>query len=81
MNFILKKNNVERIVDTNEAKEDLISLGYHLLEPKDEPSKENGFSSKKINELRKIAEEKGIAGCNDMKKEELVSILTEISEE
>ena len=31
MNYILKKNNVERMADTEEAKERLIKLGYEVL--------------------------------------------------
>lgn len=87
MNFVMKKNNVERIADNNSAKTDLEKLGYKEVAPVQPVSKEGAeaggnfnYDNKKVEELRQIAAGLGIEGSETMKKGELIKIITAMEE-
>lgn len=67
----LKKLNVHRIVDSQEAADCLIACGFTVVTKEAEPN----FSSMKVSELRAYAESKGIDLGNAAKKDEIIEVL------
>lgn len=63
MRYILKKNNIERIVADEKMKQNLISQGFLLVQDntkKDDGKSDDPLYKMSVEELKAYAEEKGI---------------------
>lgn len=67
----LKKLNVHRIVDSEEAASHLVEDGFEVVTKEAEPD----FMSMKIDELRAYAEGKGIDLGSATKKDDIIAVL------
>lgn len=76
--MIVKKDNVERIIDEDELSS-FQKLGYVPLE-ENEPQEEvpKKLSNMTVPELKALAEEKGIEGCTGLNKQELLKVLGDV---
>ena len=74
----IKKEKVEIVEDENGDLVEEVEVITENEEPADEPTEEkNDLSSKTVAELRSMAKEAGIKGFSTMKKDELISSLSE----
>lgn len=74
----LKRDNVEREVSTELAAEKLKKQGFKPIDgiPKAVPDKVD-INSMKVDELKVLAKERGIEGCDSLTKKELLEVLKE----
>ena len=68
----LKKDNIHRIVETDEEAKMLMNKGFILVDTSNTDDKD--YKKINIKELRKIAKEKGLA-YSKLSKEELIKLL------
>lgn len=74
----LKKFNVHKIVETEEQAKKLVSLGFEILEDKEEEQKENvNYINMTMDQLRNICKEKGLEGYSNLNKDDLVVFMQE----
>lgn len=75
----LIKGNVERVVSTEGAAAKLLSDGFRLLQTEtvEEVEQSKDLADFKVDELKALAKEKGIAGCESLTKKELLEVLKE----
>lgn len=71
--IVVKRENVERIIDESQLN-DFLDDGYKQLGAAKE-TKQKPLSKMKVDELRKIAVEKGIEGYESLTKSELLEVL------
>lgn len=75
----LVRNNVERVVMTEEQAEELKSRGFKRMDSvedgKPSPKEEKSLSEMTVKELRAYAKEKGIEVVSSLGKKELIEIL------
>ena len=69
----LKKDNIHRIVETDEEAKMLMNKGFILVDTSNTDDKD--YKKINIKELRKIAKEKGLANYSKLNKEELIELL------
>ena len=69
----LKKDNIHRIVETDEEAKTLMNKGFILVDTSNTDDKD--YKKINIKELRKIAKEKGLANYSKLNKEELIELL------
>lgn len=71
--IVVKRENVERIIDESQFN-DFLADGYKQLGAAKE-TKQKSLSKMKVDELRKIAVEKGIENADSLTKDELLEVL------
>lgn len=71
--IVVKRENVERIIDESQLN-DFLDDGYKQLGAAKE-TKQKPLSKMKVDELRKIAVEKGIENADSLTKDELLEVL------
>lgn len=69
----LKKDNIHKIVETDEEAKMLMNKGFILVDTSNTDDKD--YKKINIKELRKIAKEKGLANYSKLNKEELIELL------
>ena len=69
----LKKDNMHRVVETDEEAKMLMNKGFILVDTSNTDDKD--YKKINIKELRKIAKEKGLANYSKLNKEELIELL------
>ena len=69
----LKKDNIHRVVETDEEAKMLMNKGFILVDTSNTDDKD--YKKINIKELRKIAKEKGLANYSKLNKEELIELL------
>lgn len=76
--FRLTRLNIERVVANEHDKDKLIKQGYKLVI--EEPIKENTDDLNKltVDQLKELAEEKGIEIPSKAKKDEIIEMLKEV---
>ena len=70
----LKKLNVHRIVDSEEAAAHLVNDGFSIVTKEAEPD----FSAMKVDELRVYAEEQGVDLGGAVKKDEIIAAIKSV---
>lgn len=79
--MILRKNNVERVVESAHEAEKLKSQGYEVIQGEVKTPlvdvKKADIKSMTIAELRKLAKSKGIKSADSLSKSDLLSVLKE----
>ena len=71
--IVVKRENVERIIDESQLN-DFLADGYKQLGASKETN-QKPLSKMKVDELRKIAVEKGIENADSLTKDELLEVL------
>lgn len=71
--IIVKRRNVERIIEESQL-DDFLADGYKQLGAAKE-TKQKPLSKMKVDELRKMAVEKGIENADSLTKDELLEVL------
>lgn len=71
--IIVKRRNVERIIEESQL-DDFLADGYKQLGAANE-TKQKPLSKMKVDELRKMAVEKGIENADSLTKDELLEVL------
>lgn len=80
--MLLKRNNVERVVDSPEKAESMIKEGYTAVEAKvlpekGNPEEEKPIDSMNVTELKALAKKKGLEGYSSLSRDELAEVLKE----
>lgn len=79
--MILKKNNVERIVDNPVQERRLKAQGYHEVGGSDKtaaPDPVLDLDEMNVEQLRELAKQKGLTGAGALTKAELLEELREV---
>ena len=81
--MLLKRNNVERVVESPGKAESMIKEGYTVVEAKVLPEKSNPEAKKPIDsmnvtELKALAKKKGLEGYASLSRDELAEVLKEV---
>lgn len=71
--IVVKRRNVERIIEESQL-DDFLADGYKQLGAAKE-TKQKPLSKMKVDELRKMAVEKGIENADSLTKDELLEVL------
>ena len=71
--IVVKRENVERIIDESQLN-DFLADGYKQLGAAKETN-QKPLSKMKVDELRKIAVEKGLENADSLTKDELLEVL------
>lgn len=80
---IFKKHNVERKVSTDDAAEKLRSKGYKEVlhsgsQAAEEAAEKPSLDKMKHEELKALAESKGIEGLESLTRKELIAVLKDV---
>lgn len=79
----MKRGNVERVVSGETEIKKLRGMGFKEVEATKEPEGQDGdgihLDKMKVEDLRLLAKEKGIAGAGSLKKDELLAILKDVN--
>lgn len=80
--MLLKRNNVERVVeDTGKAesmmREGYVKVGTNTLPEKDNPVDSKLIDSMNVTELKALAKKKGLEGYSALSRDELAEVLKE----
>lgn len=78
--FKLVRLNIERVVTTEHARDILLSQGYKLVEEKEQQDSTGDKSLKDltVDQLKMLAEEKGLEVPSKIKKDDLIEMLKEV---
>lgn len=81
--MLLKRNNVERVIEDAGKAESMIKEGYTVVEANNLPEKDNPEEKKPIDsmnmtELKALAKKKGLEGYSALAKDELAEVLKEV---
>ena len=80
--MLLKRNNVERVVEDAGKAESMIKEGYTVVETnnlpeKDHPEEKKSISAMNVTELKALAKKKGLEGYSALSRDELAEVLKE----
>jgi hypothetical protein len=80
--MILIRGNVERVSEDPHTIEKLVSEGYKKMSPveKTEVKTKKDISEMNTEELRVLAKEKGVEGCESLTKTQLLELLKDVVE-
>lgn len=73
--FRLSMLNVERVVDSEHARDKFVKQGYELIE---EVQQQTSINDLTVNQLKELAAKKGLEVPSKIKKEELIAMIEEV---
>lgn len=81
--MLLKRNNVERVIEDAGKAESMIKEGYAVVEAKALPEKgdpeaKKPIDSMNVTELKALAKKKGLEGYSSLSRDELAEVLKEV---